>query len=104
MSAGAAPKSPSGVDRLKAYLDEFALHPDEADLRERVRSLLPVLNELRALGIARLPEDADLPGRDRILNYLRRYPLIVIEGDELLLISGIGEWARRVRELRVQLG
>lgn len=37
-------------------------------------------------------------------DYLRRYPMTLIEGDELLVISGIGEWARRVRELRVQYG
>jgi hypothetical protein len=94
----------SGAERLKALLDDFALHSDDADLRGRVRSLLPVLHELRALGKALMPEDVDLSGRDRILRYLRRYPLTVIEGDELLLISGIGDWARRVRELRVQLG
>jgi len=28
----------------------------------------------------------------------------VIDGDELMVVSGIGEWARRVRELRVQFG
>jgi len=28
----------------------------------------------------------------------------IIDGDELMVVSGIGEWARRVRELRVQFG
>ncbi|MHB1587392.1 MAG: HNH endonuclease [Acidiferrobacteraceae bacterium] len=28
----------------------------------------------------------------------------MIAGDELMVVSGIGEWARRVRELRVQFG
>lgn len=104
MTAADVPQGRSGAERLKALLDDFALHPDDADLRERVRSLLPVLQELRALGKALMPEDSDLSGRDRILGYLQRYPRTVIEGDELLLISGIGDWARRVRELRVQLG
>jgi hypothetical protein len=36
--------------------------------------------------------------------YLRKYPLQVIKGDELMVVSGIGEWARRVRELRVEFG
>lgn len=63
-----------------------------------------MLDELRALGKALLPEDPDLSGRNRILTYLQRYPLMVIEGDALRLILGIGDWARRVRELRVQLG
>ncbi|MCR2835254.1 HNH endonuclease [Parerythrobacter lacustris] len=30
--------------------------------------------------------------------------MTLIDGDELMVISGIGEWARRVRELRVQDG
>ena len=93
----------SGAERLKALVDNFAQYPESVDLRERVRSLLPVLYELRAVGKALLPEDADLSGCDRVLTYLR-YPLTVIEGDELLLISRIGDWARRVRELRIQLG
>lgn len=42
--------------------------------------------------------------RDRLLAYFRKYPGIVISGDELLVVAGIGEWARRVRELRVQFG
>ena len=94
----------SGAERLKAFVDEFTLQPEDANLRERVRSLLPVLHELRSLGKGLMPGNADVSGRDRILRYLQLYPLTVIEGDELLLISGIGDWARRVRELRVQLG
>jgi len=30
--------------------------------------------------------------------------MTVITGDELMVVSGIGEWARRVRELRVEFG
>ncbi len=41
---------------------------------------------------------------DRLIKYLTRYPKRVIDGDELMVVSGIGEWARRVRELRVQSG
>jgi hypothetical protein len=39
-----------------------------------------------------------------MLDYLRLHTNIVIDGDELMVVSGIGEWARRVRELRVQEG
>jgi len=38
------------------------------------------------------------------LNYFQKYPLTIISGDELLIVSGIQEYARRVRELRVQFG
>ena len=46
----------------------------------------------------------DQSARGRILAYLRKHPFKVIAGDELMVVSGIGEWARRVRELRVQFG
>jgi hypothetical protein len=35
---------------------------------------------------------------------MQRYPHRVIDGDELMVVSGIQEWARRLRELRVQFG
>jgi hypothetical protein len=40
----------------------------------------------------------------RVLAYLRKYPFIIIGGEELAVVSGIGEWARRVRQLRVEFG
>ncbi len=42
--------------------------------------------------------------RDRILHYFEKYPAVIISGDELLVVSGIQEYARRVRELKVQFG
>lgn len=91
------------IARLKALLDAFAERLAEADLRDQVRSLIPVFHELRSLGCGLLPESSG-SARERIIAYLRRYPMTLIDGDELLVISGIGEWARRVRELRVQYG
>jgi hypothetical protein len=41
---------------------------------------------------------------DRILFYLRKYPHTAIPGDEFMVISGIQEWARRIRQLRVEFG
>jgi len=45
-----------------------------------------------------------LSARDRLLEYFRLYPQTVLNEKELALIAGISEWARRVRELRVQFG
>ena len=42
--------------------------------------------------------------RDRILAYLRKYPKTLIAGNELMVVAGIDDWARRVRELRVEFG
>src|SRR5262249_15808179 len=38
--------------------------------------------------------------RHRILKYLLAHLELPVAGEELMVVSGIGEWARRVRELR----
>jgi 5-methylcytosine-specific restriction endonuclease McrA/biotin operon repressor len=43
-------------------------------------------------------------GKGRILDYLKLYLGKWVYGDELAAVSGIGEWARRLRELRVEHG
>lgn len=43
-------------------------------------------------------------GKQKILDYLLERVGEVIHGEELAAVSGISEWARRVRELRVQDG
>jgi hypothetical protein len=59
---------------------------------------------LRDLGSSLIPKTDASSARERILFYLRKYPFLRIQGDELMVVAGIGEWARRVRELRVQFG
>jgi len=59
---------------------------------------------LRSLGSSLIDKQYAKSARDRILFYLRKYPHTVISGNELMVVAGIGEWARRVRELRVQFG
>ncbi|MEN6476299.1 MAG: HNH endonuclease [Syntrophaceae bacterium] len=56
------------------------------------------------MGKALIPARCSSAARDRILYYFRQYPGTIINGDELLVISGIQEYARRLRELRVQFG
>lgn len=51
-----------------------------------------------------IPAEYATAARDRILYYFRKYAGTVINGDELLVVSGIQEYARRLRELRVQFG
>lgn len=62
------------------------------------------MDSLRKLGKSVLTPDLKISARDRILMYFRRYPRVIIDGKELAVVAGIGEWARRVRELRVQYG
>ena len=73
-------------------------------MRSQVRGLVPAYHLLRDLGGSLLPTATPLAARGRLLAYLRRFPGEVIDGDELMVVSGIGEYARRIRELRVEEG
>ena len=76
----------------------------KTELRTQVLSLLPVWDSLKELGTSLLPPDTARSARDRILFYLRQYPCQIISHKEIMIIAGISEWARRVRELRVEYG
>lgn len=67
-------------------------------------ALVPCFNHLRDLGKSLIPPAVAGSARARILYYFRKYPAVIISGDELLVVSGIQEYARRVRELKVQFG
>lgn len=73
-------------------------------MRQRVQSLLPAFETLRELGKSLVPNGLSLSARDRLLAYFLAYPRTVLNEKELALVAGISEWARRVRELRVQFG
>lgn len=92
------------LSELQALLADFAGELSRPDLRERVRALIPSFDKIRDLGVSLMPGYSDAGARDRILAYFLKYPRTVIDGDELMVVSGIGEWARRVRELRVEFG
>jgi hypothetical protein len=88
------------VDLLKSFKDQLK----SGTLRERVLALIPAVNLLKDLGCSLIPKTVASSAPDRILAYLREYPLTIIRGQELEVVGGISEWARRVRELRVQFG
>ena len=67
-------------------------------------ALVPAFHTLRDLGSSLVPADGSKSARDRLIAYFCRYPYKVIDGDELMVVSGIQDWPRRVRELRVQFG
>lgn len=74
------------------------------DVRTYVLELVPVHFLLRALGVSLFPDQSEDAARDRILSYMKRYPQVVISGEEILVVAGIQEWARRLRELKTQSG
>jgi hypothetical protein len=96
------PQSLSGI--LRKLIENFEKELRSSDLRKKVVALIPILHELRRIGKNLIPTQTAASARDRILHYFRKYPLVVISGDELFVVSGIQEYARRVRELRVQFG
>jgi hypothetical protein len=90
--------------QLVLLLQNFERELKRKDLREKVIALIPAHHLLRDLGSSLISKKEAPAARDRIILYLCKYPRQVINGEELMVISGIGEWARRVRELRVEFG
>jgi hypothetical protein len=90
--------------QLLALISDFENKLAEDSLREQVLSLIPANHLLRDLGSSLMHEEGCNSARDRILAYLLKYPRVIIHGDELMVVAGISEYARRIRELRVQFG
>lgn len=95
------------VERLKkkiiALLSDFEVKAS-ADLRSQVLALVPVWQNMNKLGTSLLPRDVRRAALKRLLYYFKKYPGVVLSQHELAIVAGISEWARRVRELRVELG
>lgn len=88
---------------IKALPDKLPVQ--KQDVREEVRSISAVLTALRRFSKHRLSKAITAKAASaRILQYLKLFVGEVIEGAELEVVSGIHEYPRRVRELRVQEG
>jgi hypothetical protein len=74
---------------------------------EQVCELVRVHHTLRDLGSsigASLAPDDSASGRARLIAYLLLQVGRVVHTDELMIVAGIGDYPRRIRELRTQLG
>ncbi len=89
---------------LKLLIDNYEQELLNDNLRSKVIYLTQVLKNFRNLGKSIIDDENDLSARDRILKYFLKFPGVIINGDELFIVSGIQEYARRVRGLRVQFG
>lgn len=97
--------SPETLRRdLIDLLDDFENRLRTGDLREKVLALVPAIHKFRDLGSSLIPQEIAQSAQDRILRYFPTYPNEIIGGDEIAVVSGIQEYARRIRELRVELG
>lgn len=89
--------------KVIALLRDFDAHAG-SDLRAQVLALVPVWQAMTRLGSSLLPREVRRAARKRLLFYFQHYPDTVLSQHELSIVSGISEWARRVRELRVEFG
>lgn len=97
------------ADRLRAVAAAIHSLADSVDdgtaTREHVDALVAELVGARQAAFGPRPRAARGAGaRARILAYLTDHVGQVVTGDELREVAGIQEWARRVRELRVEAG
>lgn len=92
------------LPQLLEGLEHFAIGREPADLRTNVRNLVNPNYLLRDIGSSLVADPGTNSGRSRILWYLRQFVGEVISSDELMVVSGIHDYPRRARELRVQEG
>jgi len=95
--------------RLQAAADDLVALSDLLDgddaTRDDFNPLLAEIEAVRREGFGPRPRSAAGAGaKSRILSHLREHVGQEVYGEELAAISGIQEWARRVRELRVEDG
>jgi hypothetical protein len=90
--------------QLVDLLVNFKEQLKKSDLRKKVLSLIPAFHLIRDLGCSLMAHEKVTAARDRIRDYFLKYPRLVIHGDELMVISGIQDWPRRIRELRKEHG
>lgn len=87
------PKPNDAPEELRQSLIElltnFAAELEKSDLRAKVVALVPAFHKLRDLGSSFIPHGEAPSARDRIIAYLKRFPNKVIDGDELMVVSGI---------------
>jgi hypothetical protein len=95
------------VQSAKRWLETVDAAPPASaeELRKRVLEFVSLSHDTKELALFHvkplLPFDS---GSERILAYLRMFVGQEIEGEELEVVSGISEYARRVREWRGQVG
>jgi hypothetical protein len=91
-------------NELVSLIDGFIELSVGDELRPKVKALIPAFHILRKFGMSIIDSEAKNSARDRIRIYFNRYPLTIIDSEELLVVSGITDYQRRIRELRVQFG
>ncbi len=94
------------VEKIDEQLKKFDREREGLSLREKVLCLVDVYEHVKDLGVSAVREHGLDSGtaRERIRLYLIEYPEVAIDGPEIEVVSGISEYGRRIRELRVECG
>lgn len=104
MSLSTSLSSADLLVELFDLLQSFEQETKGNELRRKVQALVPIHDMLVALGRSLIPPEIAASARGRLLHYFQKYPLTALPRKELQIVAGIDEWARRVRELRVEHG
>lgn len=93
--------------RLLELLQDLPERLRHGTVGEQVGELVQIHHHLRDLGASigatLAPGDAG-SGRARLIAYLRAQVGRIVHTDELMIVAGIGDYPRRIRELRAQHG
>jgi len=94
------------IQQIDGRLRTLNVDLGELDLRGKVLRLVELQHQVSDLGVS-VVYDAGIraeTARERIRLYLIACEGVVINSDELQVVSGISDYPRRVRELRVEQG
>lgn len=94
------------ITQIDGQLKAFGTDRGELTLREKVLALCEVYENVKDLGVNVIYEhgwDARA-AVERIRLYLIEYEDTVLDGVEIAVVSGISDYPRRIRELRVESG
>lgn len=93
--------------RLLELLEDLPSRLAHGSVGDQVGVLVQVHHHLRdlgaSIGAALAPEDSG-SGRARLIAYLRAQTGRIVHTDELMIVGGIGDYPRRIRELRTDHG
>ncbi|TYC79874.1 hypothetical protein FMN63_01075 [Stappia sp. BW2] len=93
--------------RLIEVLSDLPNRLKHGSVGEQVGELVQVHHILRdlgaSIGASLAPDDSD-SGRARMIAYLRVQTGRIVHTDELMVVSGIGDYPRRIREARADHG
>jgi hypothetical protein len=91
---------------LNDKLKSFKADASKLSIREKVKRLVEISYKTKCLGVSAVVKHglSETAAIERIKVYLQQNVGQIIKGEELEVVSGISEYARRIRQLRVEHG